>query len=88
MLSTRSTRQIRNMREEEALESDNFAQNVNEVVDLLKQGKLSQEEADLLLKIILTLHVEGQANQMKFYVEDTLTDVFHELLTDVNAARR
>lgn len=87
MLSTRSTRQTRNMREE-ALESDNFAQNVNEVVDLLKQGKLSQEEADLILKIALTLHIEGQANQMKFYIEDTLTDMFQELLSDVNAERR
>ena len=87
MLSTRSTRQPRNVREE-AMESDDFAENVNEVVDLLKQGKLSQEEADLLLKIALTLHIEGQANQMKFYIEDTLTDVFHELLSDVNTARR
>ena len=83
MLSTRSTSMW-----EEALESDNFAENVNEVVDLLKQGKLSQEEADLLLKIALTLHIEGQANQMKFYIEDTLTEVFHELLSDVNAGRR
>lgn len=87
MLSTRSTRQTRDMREE-ALESDNFAENVNEVVDLLKQGKLSQEEADLILKIALTLHIEGQASQMKFYIEDTLTDMFQDLLSDVNAERR
>lgn len=87
MLSTRSIRQTRNMREE-APASDNFAENVNEIVALLKQGKLSQEEADLILKIALTLHIEGQANQMRFYMEDILTDMFQELLSDVNAGRR
>ena len=87
MLTTRSTRQTRNVREE-TLASDNFAENVNEVVDLLKQGKLSQEEADLLLKIALTLHIEGQANQMKFYIEDIVTDMFQDILSDVNAERR
>lgn len=61
-----------------------FKEDVREIVQLLRDGKLSNEDVEVVLSVLLSLYMTEQANTMAYELEDTFEQMSRDIVLNMD----